>query len=84
MWKTHAFRKALGPLLKQLDAEYDVPAHQVPSHIKYLQWLMTIICNLRIFLGSNRMAQSPHKPMAPLSSSFHQPRWFFSVRAHRP
>ena len=29
MWKTHVFRKALGPLLKQLDAEYDVPAEQV-------------------------------------------------------
>ncbi|KAK1616106.1 hypothetical protein QYE76_021623 [Lolium multiflorum] len=27
-WKTHAFRRALGPLLKQLDAEYDVPAEQ--------------------------------------------------------
>ncbi|KAK1646261.1 hypothetical protein QYE76_064066 [Lolium multiflorum] len=28
MWKTHAFRRALGPLLRQLDAEYDIPAHQ--------------------------------------------------------
>ncbi|KAK1604176.1 hypothetical protein QYE76_027849 [Lolium multiflorum] len=28
LWKTHAFRRALGPLLKQLDAEYDVPADQ--------------------------------------------------------
>ncbi|KAK1663287.1 hypothetical protein QYE76_051446 [Lolium multiflorum] len=28
MWKTHAFRRALGPLLRQLDAEYDVPADQ--------------------------------------------------------
>ncbi|KAK1651693.1 hypothetical protein QYE76_069498 [Lolium multiflorum] len=28
MWKTHAYRRALGPLLRQLDAEYDVPAHQ--------------------------------------------------------
>ncbi|KAK1603573.1 hypothetical protein QYE76_017894 [Lolium multiflorum] len=27
-WKTHAFRRALGPLLKQLDAEYDIPAEQ--------------------------------------------------------
>jgi hypothetical protein len=29
MWKTHAFRKALGPLLQQLDNEYDIPADQV-------------------------------------------------------
>ncbi|KAK1652251.1 hypothetical protein QYE76_070056 [Lolium multiflorum] len=28
MWKTHAFRRALGPLLKQLDAEYDIHAEQ--------------------------------------------------------
>ncbi|KAK1663788.1 hypothetical protein QYE76_051947 [Lolium multiflorum] len=28
MWKSHAFRRALGPLLKQLDAEYDIPAEQ--------------------------------------------------------
>jgi hypothetical protein len=29
MWKTHAFRRALGPLLEQLDAEYDIPEEQV-------------------------------------------------------
>ncbi|KAK1647960.1 hypothetical protein QYE76_065765 [Lolium multiflorum] len=28
MWKAHAFRRALGPLLKQLDAEYDIAAEQ--------------------------------------------------------
>ncbi|KAK1666946.1 hypothetical protein QYE76_055105 [Lolium multiflorum] len=28
MWKTHVFRKALGPLLRELDAEYDIPADQ--------------------------------------------------------
>ncbi|KAK1606665.1 hypothetical protein QYE76_030338 [Lolium multiflorum] len=28
MWKTHAFRRALGPLMKQLDADYDIPAEQ--------------------------------------------------------
>jgi hypothetical protein len=33
MWKTHAFRRALGPLLRQLDAEYDIPADEVPSPI---------------------------------------------------
>src|SRR3954467_15983931 len=29
MWKTHVFRRALGPLLKQLDADYDIPVDQV-------------------------------------------------------
>jgi hypothetical protein len=35
MWKTHAFRRALGPLLKQLDAEYDIPAEQVPPLVNF-------------------------------------------------
>ena len=30
MWKSHVFRRALGPLLQQLDADYDIPADQVP------------------------------------------------------
>jgi hypothetical protein len=29
MWKTHAFRRALGPLLHQLDAEAETSAEQV-------------------------------------------------------
>ena len=35
MWKTHAFRRALGPLLKQLDVEYAIPAEQVPLLITF-------------------------------------------------
>jgi hypothetical protein len=37
MWKTHVFRRALGPLLRELDAEYDIPADQVPllKHFLY-------------------------------------------------
>jgi hypothetical protein len=35
MWKTHAFRRALGPLLKQLDAEADTSAEQVPLARKF-------------------------------------------------
>ncbi|KAK1664000.1 hypothetical protein QYE76_052159 [Lolium multiflorum] len=31
MWKTHVFRRALGPLLKQLDAEYNIPAEQTST-----------------------------------------------------
>jgi hypothetical protein len=36
MWKTHAFRRALGPLLEQLDAEYKIPAEQVPPLVNLL------------------------------------------------
>jgi hypothetical protein len=84
MWKTQAFRRALGPLLKQLDAEYDVPADQVLLLINSLQWLAMIVCNLTLSPCSNKMAQNPCKPMAPPSNSFHQPRWFSSARARHP
>jgi len=29
MWKTHVFRKALGPLLQQIDPEYVIPDEEV-------------------------------------------------------
>jgi hypothetical protein len=29
MWKTHVFRKALGPMLQQIHAEYEVPEEEV-------------------------------------------------------
>jgi hypothetical protein len=36
MWKTHAFRRALGPLLKQLDTAYDIPEEQVLLLVNFL------------------------------------------------
>ena len=35
MWKTHAFRRALGPLLQQLNAEHEVPTEQVLQLINF-------------------------------------------------
>ena len=29
MWKTHIFRKALGPLLQQIDPKYMIPEEEV-------------------------------------------------------
>jgi hypothetical protein len=29
MWKTHVFQKALGPVLQQIDAEYEAPEEEV-------------------------------------------------------
>jgi hypothetical protein len=29
MWKTHVFRKALGPMLQQIDAKYEAPEEEV-------------------------------------------------------
>jgi hypothetical protein len=84
MWKTHVFRRALGPLLRQLDAEYDVPADQVPLLKHFLQWLMVIVCNLTPSPGSNKMAQLLHKPTAPLSSFFLRHQWFSSARVRLP
>ena len=31
MWKTHVFRKALGPRLQQIDLEYVIPKEEVPN-----------------------------------------------------
>jgi hypothetical protein len=44
-WKTHAFRRALGPLLKQLDAEYDIPAEQVLPLVDFLDAAHHDSCN---------------------------------------
>jgi hypothetical protein len=82
MWKAHAFRRALGPLLKQLDAEYDVPADQVLLLINFLQRLKMTVCNLAPFSCSSKMTQNPCRLTAPPSNSFHQLRWFSSARAH--
>jgi hypothetical protein len=35
MWKTHVFRRALGPMLKQLDAHYVMPTEQVTSLARF-------------------------------------------------
>jgi hypothetical protein len=82
MWKTHAFRRALGPLLKQLDAEYDIPAEQVPLLTNFLQWFVMIACHLTLFPCSNKMVQNLYMRMAPPSSSFLRLPWFSSARAH--
>ena len=31
MWKTHVFRKALGPRLQQIDPEYAIPEEEIPN-----------------------------------------------------
>jgi hypothetical protein len=33
MWKTHVFRKALGPMLQQIHPEYAIPVEEVPPLI---------------------------------------------------
>ena len=45
MWKSHVFRQALGPLLKQLDAEYDIPAEQVLLPILSSCFLLSVACH---------------------------------------
>jgi hypothetical protein len=35
MWKTHVFRKALGPMLQQIHAEYKAPDEEVLPSIQY-------------------------------------------------
>jgi hypothetical protein len=33
MWKTHIFRKALGPMLQQINAEYEAPEEEVSPSV---------------------------------------------------
>jgi hypothetical protein len=35
MWKTHVFRKALGPMLQQIHTEYEAPEEEVLLSIQY-------------------------------------------------
>ena len=38
MWNTHIFRRALGPMLKQIDDDYNIPADQVLLTVKFLDY----------------------------------------------
>jgi hypothetical protein len=35
MWKTHVFQKALGPMLQQINAEYEAPENEVLPSVWY-------------------------------------------------
>jgi hypothetical protein len=35
LWKTHVFRKALGPMLQQIDAEYEALEGDVLQSVEY-------------------------------------------------
>jgi hypothetical protein len=84
MWKTHAFRRALGPLLKQLDAEYDIPAEQVPPLTNFLAVAYNDFYNLALSPCSNKMVQNLYMMTAPPSNSSHQLRWSSSAKTHHP
>jgi hypothetical protein len=85
LWKTHVFWKVLGPMLQQIDAEYEAPEGEVLPTVEY--FLLTPhrpFSNSIHFLCSRKMVRSPGTMMA-LPSSFHQlPPWSFSVETHLP
>jgi hypothetical protein len=72
MWKTHAFRRALGPMLKQLDVEYDIPAEQVTFLARFSEASATILHNHALFSFSNTTAQNLRMRTAPPLHSCHQ------------
>jgi hypothetical protein len=60
MWRTHVFRRALGPLLPQIDLEYAIPKEEVLNPCFYsskssipFSWLI-----LTHFAYSNKMVQN--------------------------
>jgi hypothetical protein len=59
MWKTHVFRGALGPMLQQIDPEYDIPDGEVPPFWTSILSLNCIGSLLSPPYGcSKKMAQS--------------------------
>jgi hypothetical protein len=85
LWKTHVFRKALGPMLQQIDAKYEAPEGEVLPTVEY--FLLTPLSPFSDsihFLYSRKMVRSPGTMMAS-PSCFHQlPPWSFSVETHLP
>jgi hypothetical protein len=74
MWKTHVFRKALGPMLQQIDAEYEAPEEEVLPSVQYFFLTpLNPFSNSICFLYSRRMLRSPRTMMAPPSSSYQLP-----------
>jgi hypothetical protein len=85
MWKTHVFRKALGPMLQQINAEYVDPEEEVLPSVQY--FFMTPLSpfpNSVCSLCSRRMARSPKTMMTPLSCSHQLPPWSSSAKMHLP
>ncbi len=54
IWKTHVFRKALGPMLQQIDAEYDVPAEEVSLLVAFHDNPLDPILTLFLFFAATR------------------------------
>jgi hypothetical protein len=85
MWKTHVFRKTLGPMLQQIDADYETPEEEILPLVQYffLTPLSSFSDSIHFFY-SRKMVRSPGTMMAP-PSSFHQlPQWSFSAETHLP
>ena len=60
MWKTHVFRKALGPRLQQIDPEYVIPEEEVLNLCTYSFWVLYPFSWLILthFAYSNKMVQN--------------------------
>jgi hypothetical protein len=85
MWKTHVFRKALGPMLQQIHAEYEAPEDEVLPSVQYFFLTpLSPFSNSVCFLCSRRMVRSPRTTIAPASSSYQLPPWSSSARMHLP
>jgi hypothetical protein len=85
MWKTHVFRKALGPMLQQIHAEYEAPKEEVLPLVQY--FFLTSLnpsSNSICFLCSRKMVRSPGTMMAPPSHSHQLPPWSSSAKMHLP
>ena len=60
MWKTHVFRKAIGPRLQQIDPEYAIPEEEVLNLCAYSFRVLYqfLLANLAHLTYSNKMVQN--------------------------
>jgi hypothetical protein len=59
MWKTHVFRRALGPMLQQIHSKYEIPDGEVLLLIQCLSFLLyRTLSDFIFYFCSGRMAQS--------------------------
>jgi hypothetical protein len=84
VWKTHVFRKALGPMLQQIDAEYEASEGEVLPSAEYFFLTPLNSSNSICFLCSRRMIWSPGMMMAPSSHSHQLPPWSSPAKMHLP
>ena len=76
MWKTHVFRKALGPQLQQIDPEYVIPKEEVLNSF--------LLAKPAHPVSSNKMVQNPWPALGSHFTSFQLLLMYSSAKGSPP